>query len=114
MCGRVSGGSGSREAGTLNEGVSECGGEWLAKSKVERVVGKRVREGACIGSSSDVAGGRRSGMCARVGWERVVVCADGARLVVAVIALARLRGSGGGDVGGGMGCALASCGVLAS
>ena len=63
--------------------------EWLAENKVEGDEGERVQEGACVGSSSDVAGdgdrvdtgvvevlvcqggmGNGYGVCARaVGWQ---------------------------------------------
>ena len=67
-----------------------------------------MREGACVGSSSDGAGGGdladagvvEVAVCARVAWERVMVCAGGGLVVVVVvvvaIALACLCGGGGG------------------
>ena len=78
--------------------------EWLAENKVEGDEGERVREGACVGSSRDVAGGGdlvgtglvEVAVCARVIWERVLVCAGGGLVVAAVIALACLCGDGGG------------------
>ena len=65
-----------------------------------------MREGACVGSSSDGAangdladtGVVEVAVCARMVWERAMVCADGGLVVVmvVVIALACLWGGGGG------------------
>ena len=96
----VDGRSGRRDAGGLNERVSEDGKVWLAESKVDGVSG-RVRERVCLGR------GRSSGVgdddrvdtevavavvvCVKVKWGGVCGAHVGRRLLLAAaIALACL------------------------